>query len=293
MDASTAGTAGYVYLNSGPAATAIATSSGALSLSGGDTMRVYLTRIYDTISGFVEDVTKGTIQNVSYQYSVASGATNLLPNIGRFSIFSIGGTQTVTSLKFTAGVPKGADVACIGDSKTVGYYATNFAGGWCSLLQGLGYRAYPLAGGYDTTADIVSEVAEIQALAPKYAVLMIGGNDARNSVSSATYEANIASIVSNLTGAGITVYVATYPVENSGVNMSTLNTWIANPAGCNCNYIDVNNGFSQTGSGVPSAWLSGDSIHPAQIFHTYIAQTIAGRLQSDSVKQQFPYYATP
>jgi hypothetical protein len=293
MDGSTAASAGLVYINSGPSGTAVATSSGALSLSSGDTIKVYLTRVYDTISGFVEDVTKGTIQNVSYQYSVASGAANLLPNIGRFSIFSIGGTQTVTSLKFSSGVPKGADVACIGDSKTVGYYASNYAGSWCSLLQGLGYRAFQLAGGYDTTTDIVSEVAEIEALAPKYAVLMIGGNDARNGVSGATYEANIASIVSNLTGAGITVYVATYPVENSGVNMSTLNTWIANPAGCNCSYIDVNNGFSQTGSGVPSTWLAGDSVHPAQVFHNYIAQTIAGRLQSDSVKQQFPYYATP
>jgi lysophospholipase L1-like esterase len=236
-------------------------------------------------------VTKGTIQNVSYQYSVASGAANLLPNIGRFSIFSIGGTQTVTSLKFSSGVPKGADVACIGDSKTVGYYAANYAGSWCSLLQGLGYRAYPLAGGYDTTTDLLSEVPEIEALAPKYAVLMIGGNDARNGVSSAIYEANIASIVSNLTGAGITVYVATYPVENSGVNMSTLNTWIA--ATYPSNDIDINNGFTQTGSGVPSSWLAGDSVHPAQVFHGYIAQTVAGRLQSDSVKQQFPYYATP
>ena len=293
MDGSTAGSAGLVYLNSGPSGTAVATSSGALSLSGGDTIKVYLSRTYDTISGFVEDVTKGTIQNVSYQYSIASGAGNLLPNIGRFSIFSIGGTQTVTSLKFTSGVPKGADVACIGDSKTVGYYATNYAGTWCSLMQGLGYRAYPLAGGYDTTTDIASEVTEIESLAPKYAVLMIGGNDARNGVSSATYEANIASIVSNLTGAGITVYVATYPVENSGVNMNTLNAWITNPAGCNCTYIDVNNGFSQTGSGVPAPWLASDSVHPAEVFHTFIAQTIAGRLQSDSVKQQFPYYATP
>ncbi len=293
MDGSTGGTAGYVFLNSGPSETAVAESGAGLSLSGGDTIKVNLTRVYDTISGFVEDVTKGTIQNVSYQYTVASGTANLLPNIGRLSIFSIGGTQTVTSLKFTAGVPKGADVACIGDSKTVGYYATNYAGSWCSLLQGLGYRAYQLAGGYDTTADILSEVAEIQALAPKYAVLMIGGNDARNGVSSATYEANISSIVTNLTGAGITVYVATYPVENSGVNMSALNTWIANPAGCNCTYIDVNNGFSQTGSGVPTTWLASDSVHPAEVFHTYIAQTITGRLQNDAVKQQFPYYTTP
>ncbi len=291
MDGSTTGTAGNVYINSGSSETAVATSSGALSLSGGDTIKVYLTRAYDTISGFVEDATKGTIQNVSYQYSVASGAANLLPNIGRFSIFSLGGTQTVTSLKFSTGVPKGADVACIGDSKTVGYYATNYAGSWCSLLQGLGYRAYPLAGGYDTTADILSEVTEIEALAPKYAVLMIGGNDVRNSVSSATYEANIASIVSQLASFGITVYVSTYPVENSGVNMSTLNSWIASTYPSNS--IDINNGFAQTGSGVPAVWLASESVHPSEVFHTYIAQTIAGRLQSDSVKQQFPYYTAP
>ena len=158
-------------------------------------------------------------------------------------------------------------------------------------MQGLGYRAYQLAGNDEQTADILTAIPEIIARAPKYVILMIGGNDIRYSVAAGTYEANIASIVSQLQAAGITVYLSTYPVENSGVNMTTLNAWIA--ATYPSNYIDVNNGFSQTGSGVPASWLYGDTIHPTQLFHNYIAQTISTRLYADGVGQQFPYYATP
>ena len=114
-------------------------------------------------------------------------------------------------------------------------------------------------------------------MAPKYAVLMIGGNDARM-----VFQAQLTRLTvqychkPDRADHGLCGYLSR---ENSGVNMSALNTWIANPAGCNCTYIDVNNGFSQTGSGVPTTWLASDSVHPAEVFHTYIAQTITGRLQ--------------
>jgi lysophospholipase L1-like esterase len=248
-----------------------------------------LTRVYDVISGFVEDQTTGQIVNLSYTYTPQPAGTGQTPpNIGTYSIYSFGGTQTLTSLKISSGTAKGADVACIGDSKTVPIGSTNYAGGWCNLLQSGGYRALTLAGSGDLTASIVAEVPEIIALAPKNAVLMIGGNDVRSSVSSGTYEANISSIVSSLTAAGINVYVSTYPVENSGVNMTTLNTFIASTFPTS--FIDINNSFPQTGSGVPATWLFTDSVHPAQPFHTYIAQSVLTRLQHDAIGQQFPSY---
>jgi lysophospholipase L1-like esterase len=134
-------------------------------------------------------------------------------------------------------------------------------------------------------------IPEIIALAPKYAIVMTGGNDRRYSVPLATTESNIATAVSALQAAGITVYVTTYPVENSGVSMASLNSWILSTYPTNS--IDINNGFSQTGSGVPSAWLNADGIHPSSYFHSSIAQQIATRLQHDSAKQQFPFYVTP
>jgi len=98
------------------------------------------------------------------------------------------------------------------------------------------------------------------------------GNDARNGVSSATYEANIASMSQTLRS-GHHVYWLLIQWKMRREH-ETLNTWIANPAGCNCSYIDVNNGFRRR-IWLPSTWLAGDSVHPAQVFHTYIAQTIA------------------
>ncbi len=294
MDSSNTASSGGVYLNNGPSHTQIAPASPeVVSFSGGDTIRVYLTRVYDTVSGFVLDVNTGSIANVIYQYafnSSATGATNSVPNIGTFSIYNLGGTQTVTSLKISSGLPKGADIACIGDSKTVGYWAGTFASGWCMQLQA-SYKAYQLASGYGESADLLANVPEIIALAPKYAIVMTGGNDRRYSVSLATTESNIATAVSALQAAGITVYVATYPVENSGVSMASLNSWIVSTYPTNS--IDINNGFSQTGSGVPATWLNVDGIHPSGYFHSSIAQQIATRLQRDSAKQQFPFYVTP
>lgn len=287
LDLRTDMTTGTVYLDN--QGSSVDTAS--ITVGAGDVLKYHLTRVYDLLSGFVYDETSHTIGNVSYQYPVTTVPPEM-PNIGRFAIYSLGGTQTITSFSISAGLPKGADIACGGDSKTSPYFPTTFAGGWCAALQGYGYRSYPVAGGFDVTADIVAELPEIEALAPKYYILMIGGNDVRDGISSATYEANIANIVSTLTGAGITVYVTTYPVENSGVDMTTLNSWITG-AGCSCNFIDINNSFPQAGSGVPSAWLASDTIHPAQPFHTYIAQTIAARLQKDGVGMQFPYYAAP
>jgi lysophospholipase L1-like esterase len=294
MDASTAASAGNVTLESGPSHTQLAPASPeVISFNAGDTIRSYLTRVYDTISGFVLDVNTGSIASVSYQYvfnSSASGAGNNAPNIGTFSIYNLGGTQTLTSLKISSGLPKGADIACVGDSKTVGYWAGSFASGWCMQLQG-SFRAYQLAGGYGQSADLLADVPEIIALVPKYAIVMTGGNDRRYSVPLATTESNISTAVSALQAAGITVYVTTYPVENSGVNMASLNSWIL--ATYPTNSIDINNGFSQTGSGVPSAWLNADGIHPSSYFHSSIAQQIATRLQRDSAKEQFPFYVTP
>jgi lysophospholipase L1-like esterase len=282
---------GTVYLLGAPSGTSIASSSGAVSFSGGDTLKAHLTMNYGVISGFVYDINSGSIQTVSGTLSVANGSPVPMPNIGRFTIYNHGGSQTLTSLTISSAMSKNTDVACVGDSKTQGYFASSYGGIWCTTLQGLGYRAYPLAGGSDETADILLEMPEILALAPKNVVLMIGGNDVRNSVATPTWEANISNIVSQISAAGISVYVSTYPVENSGVNMTTLNTYITSTFPTR--YIDVNNGFPQTGSGVPSTWLYTDSTHPAQAFHTYIGQTIARYLQNAGVGQQFPYFVTP
>ena len=53
-------------------------------------------------------------------------------------------------------------------------------------------------------------------LAPKKVLLSIGCNDVRNSIAAGTYEANYASIVSQLVAAGIDVYHLTYFAEGAG-----------------------------------------------------------------------------
>ena len=156
------------------------------------------------------------------------------------------------------------------------------------LLQNF-YRGADLFGSGDESADLVNEVSEVIALAPKVVIIEAPGNDVRLSVPIATTKANVASAVTSLQGAGIRVYVTTYPQENSAVDFSALNTWVTTTYASN--YIDLTHGFVR--AAVPATWINADTIHPADPYHAWIALTIADRLQKDGLSQQFPYYAVP
>jgi hypothetical protein len=268
-------------------ASAINSGGTVLTLTAGDTVEFVLSRNYDTFTGTVQDLTTGQLTNVSYQYTAASGAAYLIPNIGKFAIYDDGGTQTLTKFTVTSGLPKGADVAAVTDSKGEMEVAS-YAGSWPILMQNY-YRTDQLWGGSDGSADLVNEVPEIIALAPKIVVVMAPGNDVRDIIPLATTEANVSTFVSSLQAAGITVYVTTYPQENSGTNFGPLNAWIASTFASN--YIDLSHSF--VSGSVPATWLNSDNVHPTALYHAWIAQTIEARLQHDSAKQQFPYYVTP
>jgi lysophospholipase L1-like esterase len=286
IDTSSGASAGTVSLAawSGGNVTQIVASGTKLTITAGDSLLFTVTRIYDTIYFTGQDVTSAaTPVTVSYTFPFSYSPNGpYLPNEGRFSIFSVGGTQTVTSLSISSGVPLGTDVMCLGDSKTIGQYAGSYSAGWCEQLTPY-YRSFPLSGGYDTSADIISNMPEILALKPKAAIIMIGGNDLGNSISLPTVEANITTIVSDLAAAGITPYCATYPLQNAGANVTSLNTWIL----ANCTSFNANPPGMVSGS-VWATWIAPDNVHPVAPWHNYIAQQALAFLQAQGLPQQQP-----
>jgi len=259
LNTQTGANQGFLFLYAGTANSA--TSATALSFSAGDSIQITMTRQFDTITFTASDLTtKSAAISVSYQYQFAYPQANILPNRGRFAVFNFGGTQTLTSLSISSAAPIGADLLCVGDSKTVSYYAGSYLNGYCQQLQRQ-MLAVNESGGSDTTADVLAVVPEIIALKPKAVLLNIGRNDIGAGVPFSTYSANYASIVSQLQAAGITVYHL-LPIYETVVNQAPLTAFIqaTYPA---ANIFDAG---LQNYAGV----LSPDGIHPTPLGEGYI-----------------------
>jgi lysophospholipase L1-like esterase len=284
IDLTSNSTGGTLYINS-TAGAQVAQSAAMLPFSAGDQLVLSVYRNEDMLTVSAYDLTtKSAPVTVSYQFLEAYPQTNLLPNTGRFAMFSIGGAQTVTSLTIFSEAPKNADVALVGDSKTVGYYAGNYGQSFAALLQN-SFRSVTLGGASDKTSEVLLRVPEIIALAPKVVVLNIARNDVANGVAAATYEANYASIVSQLQAAGIPVYHL-LPLYETVANQSTLTSWIQGtyPAS---NVID-SQGVNY--SGTASTVLAADDIHPNAFYHGKIYEAIRSALANTNFN--FSAYAT-
>jgi lysophospholipase L1-like esterase len=275
IDLTNSATAGYVIINGGGSNLQVASSSTALSFSAGDTISLTVSRNQGVMTVTARDVTTSSSPiSVSYVYNNSTSAVIVQPNFGRFAIYNLGGSETVGSLTITSNDITNADIAFVGDSKTQGYYSVNYAGSFPSIVE-THYKTVTLAGGGDTTSNLLSRVPEIIALHPKTVVLEIGSNDVRNSVSAATYEANYASIVSQLQAAGITVYNL-LPLQESTLNQTTLSNWIsATYPGAT-----IDSGGENYAGNTNAILLPGDGIHPNAYYHSLIAQAILNFYQT-------------
>lgn len=271
IDLSTGGTRGNVIIDAGtmPSLTQVALSTSALSFTAGDTILLTVSRNDNVVTVTANNqTTKSATVSASYQYSLIYNQTIFLPNTGKFSLYALGGGQTITSINVTSTSVKNADVALVGDSKTVGFYSGNYKNSFSSLMQN-SYSTVTLAGGSDTTADVIHRVPEIIALAPKSVILNIGRNDIANGISSAVYEANYSSIVTSLVNAGIIVYHL-LPLYETVVSQTTLTTYITATYAAATIIDSLGVNYSGTASNV----LVGDNLHPNAFFHNLIYQSI-------------------
>ena len=223
---------GYVRIYAFNASTyqlvsAVLSTSG-FTISPGDYVKGTFERQGDLLTASLwNDTTHTPPITVSYRMSLAFGATLTMHNTGRFAVFNIdpsGSVSTLDSLEVQSEEYKSADVAFVGDSKTAGYFAGNYALSFASQV-GRSYRVANLGGGSDATGNALSRVGEVIALAPRAAVLCIGRNDIGQNVPTATMEANYTSIVSQLQAAGIIVYHL-LPLFETTVNQAVLTNFI-------------------------------------------------------------------
>lgn len=271
----------FIYQNDGQAGGQSPTK---ITFSAGDSIRLTFVREFDTFTATASNITTGGAPvTATFRYQFYYAQTKLSPNRGKFALYNFGGSQGVSSFSISSVVPKGVDLMCVGDSKTVSYYVGSYGDGYCTKLTGY-LRTVNESGGSDETADVLAVIPELVALKPKAVLLNIGRNDIGRGVPFSTYSVNYASIVSQLVAAGITVYHL-LPLYEPGLDQGPLDTFIR--ANYPSNFFD---GGLQAYSATPSTVLSPDAVHPNSFGHQVITDAAVRFLFGTNVAVQPPPY---
>lgn len=223
---------------------------------------------------------RGNVCTMIYQNltSGASGALSLtsnmnavspnfiLPAVDKFCINIIGGTYDLAAVSLISNQKMRPFLMPIGDSKTQGYSALSLGARWGSLIAPSFPSVEVFGGAGDATASVMAEVPYIVSLSPRNVLLNVGRNDLFYGIGSGTWQANYASIVSQLRAAGINV-VHLMPIPETIQDQSALTAYI-NTAFPGDNKIDV------SGSWVSVTDLSSDGIHPTPAGNIKIANAV-------------------
>jgi lysophospholipase L1-like esterase len=243
------------------------------AVTAGDTVEITVERVQNTIYLTSRNVTTNSgPTTISYSYNFLTSA-NSIPNTGNFSIYSFGGQFTVKSLVIFSNELKNAGLMVVGDSKSVGYYASALSNRFASLLTS-DFKVAVHSGGNDKTTEVLAAISEIISLAPQQVLLCIGSNDQRVGFSSTTFQNNYNSISSQLLTAGIKVYYA-LPFFETAQDLTGQKTFIQSTFASNL-IIDTFTPTSAAGS------LNVDGIHPndqghLEIYNAIIASGLLGR----------------
>lgn len=270
MDFTNTGTAGVSSLTTiqGGVPTVIATSGANLAFSVNDYVLIMTQRKADTVTVSVKNAsTNSAWIRTSYVYKLDGSVTAQVPNTGAFAIYSFGGTFTIDSLAVNDNEINNADYALVGDSKTAGGKASEWANRWGDKFQALYPSTINLGGNADRLIELLTRTSDVIARNPKTILMNMGSNDIRSSRDSVDYNADYDTCVNRFTAAGIRVIHLLTFYETSQNNMPLVrhvrNTYAA---------VDIIDTYSplQTTSDV----LDGDGIHLNDAGHDLVLQTI-------------------
>jgi len=229
----------------------------------GDILKLTYIESTDQVSIVFEDVTQKKINVVSAYDTYGVGASFITTNTGVPCVYNLSGTIDLLSLS-SYSTSRAPYIVCVGDSKTKGFSSGSSSLRYPSLLSDIG-NTQVFGGSGDRTIEIVQAISRLCQKKPKYAILCLGRNDLASSVSSATWQSNYMGIVDSLENYGVTVLHQLPLPESSGLDQSSLRSWIlSNFSG---NTIDTT-GF------VRATMVSSDGIHPNEFGYKNVAKQI-------------------
>jgi lysophospholipase L1-like esterase len=263
--------------------TIILATSTSILFNIGDTLKLTLERIDNKFIATFYNITLSTSTTVSYTYAtdISAGSGNkLIPDVGSLGLYILGGTSKITNYKITNnGLING--LAYIGDSITVGYGASIFKN---SFVENISLeRNWDIFGGVgETAAKVINGLTQITTQnIPKAAIIYLGVNETQNSISIATYKANLQTIIDSLTSINCKIYLIT-PSPLINYNSSTYATALIEVAILNnLEYLDIYSLMKNSYDYKMQSIYTNDLTHPNDLGHSFIARKIIEKFNSN------------
>lgn len=246
-------------------------STGRAVLIQNDILTVRLVIVRNIVTAYVLNQRTGqtTIQKSIYSFISPNGQA--LVNHIRFGLLSFGGNYEVSNFKLTSNTVVGPDYLFIGDSITEGLYTGSTDDRFPNLVGSYDRTKVTsvYAKGGIISQDIVDDLSEIVAIAPKTVFLMVGFNDSGAGVSQATTISNLTTIKTTLEAAGIVVIFLSVPTKTA-LNTATIAAFPSN------RYIDVFTPISQQNNAAAydALYTADGGIHPNKLGAELMARTI-------------------
>lgn len=236
----------------------------------------------------VNNSTGNSVSVIGNSTGVSAGVSR----VSKMAIYHFGGTIKIPVANLKSASPKSKKIILVGDSVTNGYANNGF------MTQAYG-DAFLEAGSGSTSTDIVNSLDEIINSGAQHAILMIGMNDAGNSITTATYMANVRLIVDGLQESGIIPIICyVTPSGNStrngfiqGYNTALLNEYNGIYQVID-NYSILSVGNNLTGL-LQAGFDSGDGIHPNTAGYLILISNIQNNIAQGQVGIGIPFLGNP
>jgi len=239
--------------------------------SVGDTMRFDLLRYETTYTITITNITKKW--SINYiQPTSPSGSPFAMHNTSNPRVSDLGLNALLINWKYYILKPKNLNSIVIGNSITGGQAAPTNAR-FVNLLNGYS-KDIISGGGADGVGQALAACKEKINLAPKYALIMMGGNDILFKVDSNTWQANYHALRDTLVHAGITV-IHLLPTPRTATDERPLKNYIQRTFTTD-HIIDTWTPLwdNTTLYSMLPVYNSGDSTHPNTAGHAVMAATI-------------------
>lgn len=181
------------------------------TVTNGDQHKLTLTRTPTLITLTILNTVTNATQTLNYTISYITAVDFDSYKVGREAIIWYGGSQTVTSFRYSSPIVKNPKILFTGDSNMAGAFAGSDANRYSKKLDSaVVARIEVLAGGGNASGDIVNLLPEILLINPQAVLVNIGTNGIQQS--------DINKIRDTLTAHSIKVYLSTIFPNASGVN---------------------------------------------------------------------------
>lgn len=243
--------------------TTISAAGSNLTFVANDMVRLSMQRVNQLIIMRAENLTN-PVAPVYFTATAPFNTNPIAPNTGHFAIWGQGGTFRINRFSVSNNEIKNPNILLLGDSKTMGYGATDFYNTYPGIL-GAYYSNIAISAGFgDKTADLLNHLDEIIKIAPRQVVLMIGSNDLRFGVSNTVFQENYSTITSRLQSAGIMV-IHLSPSFETGIDLTEQYTYVTT------NYSPVVDIFYMSRE---AGMLYSDNIHWSNIMNRDVVQAL-------------------